>query len=74
MWIFWPLFIIAIIALVILLVRNLGGASPRGSGFGQPPSDEGSRAEHILKERYAAGDLTNEEYQERLRTLRNGGG
>jgi putative membrane protein len=72
MLVLWPLFIIAIVALVTLLVRNLAGGTAR-EGSGQPSSDEGNRAEHILKERYAAGDLTTEEYEERLRTLRDGG-
>ena len=71
MWIFWPLLIIGVVVLVALLVRILGGGTARGES-GQAPSREGSRAEQILKERYAAGDLTTEEYQEQLRTLRDG--
>jgi putative membrane protein len=75
MWLFGPLLIIAVALSVTLLVRALGGGiSGAGSGQSSPPSKGPSRAEHILEERYAAGELTTEEYQERLRTLRSGGG
>jgi putative membrane protein len=75
MWLFWPLLIIGVVLLVTLLVRALGGgASGAGSRQSSPSSTGPSRAQHILEERYAAGELTTEEYQERLRTLRNGGG
>jgi putative membrane protein len=75
MWLFGPLLIIGVVLLLTLLVRALGGGrSGAGSGQSSPPSTEPSCAEHILEERYAAGELTTEEYLERLRTLRSGGG
>ena len=69
--IFGPLMMIvviaAIIALVVLLVRWLGGV-PRGphptnlSPPGKAPLD-------ILRERFARGEIDKEEYEERRRLL-----
>jgi putative membrane protein len=68
MWISWTLLIIRAVVLVALLVRTLGGQTTPGRPEQARPS-AGSRAEQILEERYAAGDLTSEECQEQLRTL-----
>ena len=57
------LFIAAIVVLVVLAVRWLGGtggAAPRGSQ---------SRALEILKERFARGEIDKEEFEERRRAL-----
>ncbi len=65
----WAVFILALIALavagIVWLVRNMGGSS-RGSGdakVGQSPA----RGE--LDRRYAAGELSRDEYLERRRDL-----
>ncbi len=70
--IFGPLFMILILAVVIavavLFVRWLGGSS-QGP---QPPyrsSSSGPTALDILKERYARGEIEQEEYEERRRVL-----
>ena len=60
---FWGI----IIALVLLLVRRFGGGWPLQSSS-QPPR-AGSTALDILQERYAKGEISKEEYEERKKTL-----
>lgn len=77
MWIFWLLLIAGLILLVVVAVRALSGGTEGsgtnrpGAGFGRTP-DPTARAQEILAERFARGELSDEEYQSRLRTLRNG--
>lgn len=59
MLLFWG----AIIALIVLVVRWLGGSSPGG---GQPPRN---RALDLLEERFAQGEIDREEFEERRRLL-----
>ncbi|WP_139006562.1 SHOCT domain-containing protein [Arthrobacter crystallopoietes] len=69
MWFFWILLIIGLVLLIILLVRFLtGGVESRGSRH--PGRGE---ARNILAERLARGELTPDEYRERLRALDDGG-
>jgi putative membrane protein len=69
--IFGPIFMIlvlaALIAMVVLLVRWLGGpwqqpAPPHYPPSGRPPLD-------ILKERFARGEIDKDEFEERRRVL-----
>ena len=73
MWIFWLLLIVGIVLLVALAVRALGGGIRRD---GAPGGDDGrpsrSHARELLDERYARGELTTEEYRERLTALGEG--
>lgn len=72
-WLF-GLLIAAGVVLLIVLVARLAGRSSRSFGNAPPPpggSGDGA-ARAVLQERYARGELSTEEYQERLRTL--GGG
>lgn len=64
------LLVLGIALLTVTVVRVLVGGLDVGSGrvSAQPPTD-GSRARRILDERYAAGELSSEEYQHRLRVL-----
>ncbi len=65
MW-FWGFGMMTLFVLLIVwLVR--GVASPVSPGAIPPPPD--NRAEAILGERYANGELTTEEYRERVREL-----
>lgn len=68
---FWVMLIIGLAVLVFVLVRVLGTGAGRPAG---PTTSAGgrSRAREILEERYARGEISTEEYRERLDTLREG--
>lgn len=68
MWLFWVLLIVGVGTLAIVAARALLGGTSRGNGVsaGAPAR---SPARSVLDERYARGELSTEEYQERLRTL-----
>ncbi|MER5911381.1 SHOCT domain-containing protein [Streptomyces sp. NPDC001982] len=67
MIVFWAL----IITVLVLLFRGLGRSMPGGS------RDVASRttpsAEELLAERFARGEIDEDEYQRRLRVLRSSG-
>lgn len=62
MILFWG----AVILVIVLAVRWLGGGSSHGAGSQLP----GKRALDILQERFARGEIDKEEFEERRRTLR----
>jgi putative membrane protein len=64
MVVFWALLITA----VVLLVRYL--ASPQRGGAN--PAAGSTHAENLLAERYARGEIDEEEYQRRITILRQG--
>jgi putative membrane protein len=70
MWMFWLLLVVGIVLVVVVAVRALGGGLHRegtpGGGDGRPSR---TRAREVLDERYARGELTTEEYRERLSAL-----
>jgi putative membrane protein len=77
-WLFWLLLIVGIVLLVILAVRafsggitrpGTGGGPGAGRGPGRPGAMGASAARRILDERYAKGELSTEEYRERLEVL-----
>lgn len=68
MLIFWAL----VVALIVWIVRSTGGH--RSSPTGRIPADDTgipphSRAQDILDERYARGEISDEEYRARRNTL-----
>ena len=73
MWFIWPLLIVGIVVVVVLLLRH-GTTSSGGRGdnsaSGQGASTGRTRAQEILDERYARGEITEEEYRTRGRHLR----
>jgi len=60
MWIFW----IVIIAACIYFVTRFA------QGFGPREGSPNDTAEKLLKERYARGEISREEYEEKLADLR----
>lgn len=64
--IFWLIFWVAIIALVVWLVIRLF-SNQRGENR---PEAQGDSAEHILRERFARGEIDAEEYEHSLGVLR----
>ncbi|MDP3208717.1 MAG: SHOCT domain-containing protein [Rhodoglobus sp.] len=70
-WLFWVLIAVGAALLVVLLVRVLGGGV-KGVDRGAQDARGASRARQQLDERYARGDLTSEEYRERIRAMSEG--
>ncbi len=58
MWLLWLAIIVAVVALMVYVARR-----------SQPPARKS--AEETLKERFARGEMSKEEYEERLKTLRS---
>ena len=65
------LLVLGVVLLVVTAVRVLVGGLETGSARPDRPSGTGD-ARGILEERYAAGELSTEEYQHRLRVLGEG--
>lgn len=70
-WLFGLLMLVGLVLLVVVAVRMLGGGIRRdtASGAGGSRRPARSRAREILDERYARGELSAEEYHERLQML-----
>ena len=68
MWLWGFLMMAAVIALVVWLIR--AGTAPHDSSASRGRNaDPTERAREILSERYARGDITTEEYRERMAEL-----
>ena len=61
---------IAMMALFVVLIVWLVRATTGNGATSSPPKDPADRAREILAERYARGELTTEEYRERVEQLR----
>lgn len=70
MW-FWGILLLAGIALLVLVAVRLSGTgrTPDGPRGMSGPDAGRTRAQRILDERFARGELTEEEYSGRLRVL-----
>ncbi|WP_329561648.1 SHOCT domain-containing protein [Kitasatospora sp. NBC_01266] len=76
------LLLAALVVLIVMVARlaanrhhmAAGGAPMSGPAGGGWPGRSGGEAERILGERYARGEIDEEEYQRRLRMLREPGG
>ncbi|MEO8284217.1 MAG: SHOCT domain-containing protein [Pseudarthrobacter sp.] len=77
MWLWGLMTLVGIGILVLLAVRlfaggTRGGDAPQGGpGSGAPPMGR-SRARQILDERFAAGEITADQYREQLKVLAEG--
>jgi putative membrane protein len=75
MWVFGGLMMFGVLALIGAVlwatISVTRGAHPGGAGpdISQVELGGGSRTRQILDERYARGEMTAEDYTERLRTL-----
>lgn len=77
MWLWGPLMLMGIAGLVLLGTRMVNGGVGRRYVPGSPQEPGGpplgrSRARQILDERFAKGDLTEEQYREHLKVLGEG--
>lgn len=63
-WIFW----ITAAAFLVWLVARTTGSGGTGSGAAPPPPPRQS-PEEVLRERFAKGEITEEEFRERLRVI-----
>ncbi|GAA4759143.1 SHOCT domain-containing protein [Citricoccus nitrophenolicus] len=75
MWVFGLLVLAGVIVLVVVLVTTLSGRSSNTGApdHGRAPGADPGRGREILQERYARGELSAEEYRERLQTLEDDG-
>lgn len=73
MWLFGLLVLAGLVLLVIVIVRTATGGikrtEARGVASAAPGAGVKSTPRQILDERYARGELTSEEYRERLAVL-----
>jgi putative membrane protein len=60
-WIMMMIFWIVVVALILWTVRSAGG-------WGRPDPDQAMR---VLDERFARGEIDQEEYEERRRVLKS---
>lgn len=67
-WAFGGLLLVGVVILVVLLIRMSLSSGQRSTTLGVGDGDSWS-PKQILDERYAKGELTSEEYRERLATL-----
>ena len=69
MWLFWLLLVVGVALVLVVAVRAVGGGLSRGDRGTERSQQERTRARQLLDERYARGELTTDEYRERLRVL-----
>ncbi|MBC7274668.1 MAG: SHOCT domain-containing protein [Streptomyces sp.] len=70
MWIFWLLVILGTVVVTVVLAKAFTGG--RGQHEHVKTGERPRQPREILDERYARGELTTEEYRERLHTLGEG--
>lgn len=70
-WLFGALLVAGVVVLIVVIARLAGGGIARNQADAPPARgpDAPNAPRQILDERYARGELTTEEYQERLTAL-----
>lgn len=63
------LILLLVVVVVGVMMVSRGGWSAGSRGGAAQPRSNSSQAEEILKERYAQGEITREEYEEMRRDL-----
>ncbi len=74
-WLFGALIVVGVVLLIVVLVRMVGrsrGDHPTTIAESQALRGADKTPRQILDERYAQGDLSTEEYRDRLRVLGSG--
>lgn len=61
-WFWWIFWLLVVALFVWFLVRTTGGGAAAGPG-------RGPDAEDVLRDRFARGEISEEEYRSRLRVL-----
>ena len=73
MWVFGGLMMVGVLLLIGVGVWAVIQATTRGTGIRTAPESSATggreRTRQVLDERYARGEMTSEEYTERLHTL-----
>lgn len=75
-WMSWLLLIVGVLLLAVLGIWSFSAGGRRGGSAGSPDGrgaglgGSGGTPREILDERFARGELTAEEYQERLNILK----
>lgn len=73
MWVFGGLMIVGVVVLIGLVMWAVVTATTRGTGARTAPESSPAggleRTRQVLDERYARGEMTSEEYTQRLHTL-----
>lgn len=64
--------LLVVTGLVVLVLRGLGNGLGTGLGRRRGWHPAGDRAMEILRERYARGEISREEYEERKTVLKAG--
>ena len=69
MWLWGVAMMTLFVVLIVWLIRASGNASRHDQAPGSTRRDPTERGREILAERYAKGEMSTEEYQERVRQL-----
>ncbi len=67
--VFWVLIAVAVVALMRLFLWDCRRPYPSGPA-GSPPGGAPATAEQILAERFARGEIDEDEFRQRMTTLR----
>jgi putative membrane protein len=73
-WIMLVLMLVLVAAVVVAVVALLRGATPLAPGRGSAAGGRGPDARTILHERFARGEIEEDDYRARMRALDETGG
>lgn len=73
-WVMVLLMLVVVIAAVVAVVALLRGTTTRPAGAPVVPAGRGPDARAILQERFARGDIDEQDFRARMRALDEAGG